>query len=145
MKNYMILAAGVVFLCTFIGFIIPEGKLNKAVCFVIRIVCIAILVEPLTAILHLNVQDSQSEYYIDYDYIAQQYSANQQLALKGILDEQFNIDASCEILINYDGQNFVQSTVCVNYLNEEEDTNMQIYEYLQALGYIDITVNEKSY
>ena len=46
MTAYIATAAGVVFLTVIADMIIPEGKLNKVINFVLRIACILILISP---------------------------------------------------------------------------------------------------
>lgn len=46
MTAYITVAAGAVFLTVVVGMIIPDGKLNKSVNFVLRMACILILISP---------------------------------------------------------------------------------------------------
>ena len=44
MKTYLLTAAGVIFLSVIISLVIPEGKLNKSIVFVMRMACILVLI-----------------------------------------------------------------------------------------------------
>ena len=48
MKAYLLSAAAVIFLSVIVSLIIPEGKLNKKKVFVMRMVCIFVLISPNT-------------------------------------------------------------------------------------------------
>ena len=48
MKGYLLTAAGVIFLSVIVSLIIPDGKLNKTIVFVMRMACILVLLQPIT-------------------------------------------------------------------------------------------------
>ena len=50
MKAYLLTAVGVIFLTVIVSFIVPEGKLKKSVNFVLRLVSICVLIQPVTKI-----------------------------------------------------------------------------------------------
>ena len=74
MTAYLITACGVVFLSVIVSFVIPQGRLNGTITFVMRMICIAVLVLPLTK---LFVADGSGEELADYDYVCEVYSRGQ--------------------------------------------------------------------
>ena len=54
MKTYLLTAAGVIFLSVIISLVIPEGKLNKSIVFVMRMACILVLIQPITGIFKIS-------------------------------------------------------------------------------------------
>ena len=54
MKIYLISAAAVIFLSVLVSLIIPEGKLNKTIVFILRMVCIFVLIQPITGIFKIK-------------------------------------------------------------------------------------------
>jgi hypothetical protein len=141
MSAYILTAVGVVFLTVVISFIVPEGKLNKTINFVMRLICICVLISPVKDIFNFSDNDTA---LIDYDYICEVYSTTQSKALKNLLYENLQVECDCVVLVEYsDGQ--IKETgvqVVTNFVDEE--INDKIYEYLSGLGYIDINVNEKN-
>ena len=69
MTAYLVTACGAVFLSVVVSFIIPQGKLAKTITFVLRIVCIAILISPLAQI--FTISDESFDSMVDYDYICE--------------------------------------------------------------------------
>ena len=67
MTAYLVTACGAVFLSVVVSFIIPQGKLNKTITFVLRIVCIGILISPLANL--FSISDEQFDDMVDYEYI----------------------------------------------------------------------------
>ncbi len=144
MTVYLSLAAGVVFLTVLVGFIVPEGKMNKAVNFVMRLICIFILVQPILKIFDLNITDAQSAQMIDYDYICGVYSKNQSEQLEKLIYENLQIECECTVDFVYADGAFKENGVTVLTYFVDGQTKDKIYEYLKGLGYIDINVNEKT-
>lgn len=140
MSTYLLSAFGVIFFSVLISFLVPEGKLNKIICSVIKIVCIAVLIQPITGIF-LPLENQEN--LIDFNYVSQTYSQNQSVELQKILQEKFNVDCSCNVVINYDESNFYLEKTQIFTFNVDEQTNNKIYEYLQSLGYINISINEQ--
>lgn len=143
MKVYLLSAAGVIFLSVIVSLLMPEGKLNKSVTFVMRLICILVLIQPVTGIFNLKTEADASDFY-DYEYICGVYSEHQSGELEKLLEEEFGTSSECEVEISYDDGSFKVASVSValdkknNYLIDE------IYEYLNRLDYINITVYAKS-
>lgn len=143
MKVYLLSAAGVIFLSVIVSLLMPEGKLNKSVTFVMRLICILVLIQPVTGIFNLKTETDASDFY-DYEYICGVYSKHQSGELEKLLEEEFGTSPECEVEISYDDGSFKVTSVSValdkknNYLIDE------IYEYLNGLDYINITVYAKS-
>jgi hypothetical protein len=142
MSSYLTLAAGAIFLTVVVGLIIPEGKLNKFINFAMRLICIFVLIQPITQIFQLT---DASEVLIDYDYICDVYSKSQSKMLEEQIFSDLQIECECYVAIDYVDEQIIQSEVSVVIANEfyDEQTKNEIYAYLLKLGYIDINVNEK--
>ena len=54
MKTYLLTAAGVIFLSVIVSLVIPEGKLNKSIVFVMRMACILVLIQPISGVFKLK-------------------------------------------------------------------------------------------
>lgn len=141
MIEYITVAAGAIFLTVVVGFIIPEGKLNKSVNFVMRIVCIFLLIRPVAGIFDFKTEDAS---LIDYEYICTVYEENQSNHLKQLLYEKFGVDCDCKVEVIYADGQIKENGVEVSGYFVEGKTKLEICEYLESLGYIDITVNEKT-
>lgn len=143
MKTYLLTAAGVIFLMVLISFIVPDGKMKKSVSFVLRLVSIAVLVQPLTGIFKFSQNTADMKY--DYDYVCSVYAQNQSnLVTQKIQDELGYDDCVCVVEIVYDGAQIKENGVTVQSDYADEKKIATITEYLQGLGYINITVNEKA-
>ncbi|MBD5632574.1 MAG: hypothetical protein HDP34_05030 [Clostridia bacterium] len=141
MKTYLLSAAGVIFLSVIISLLIPEGKLNKTVTFVMRLICIAVLIQPITTI--FKISDSQSTTLkTDYGYVASVYSEHQSGQLENLLITEFNAESDCRVSVEYQDGEFKVTETCVKLENEK--LIEEIYAYLQELGYINITVYAES-
>ena len=64
MKAYLLSAVGVIFLSVVISLLVPEGKLKKSVTFIMRLICILVLIQPVTGIFKLP-DVSQDTGYLD--------------------------------------------------------------------------------
>ncbi len=142
MKAYLLSAVGVIFLTVLVSFIVPEGKLKKSVNFVLRLVSICVLIQPLTGIFKFTPQTTSANY--DYDYICAVYSQNQSNLLTQKVNEELGIDCVCRVEIIYDGTQIKENGVTVEGIYENVQTVEVLTEYLEGLGYINITVNEKT-
>lgn len=140
MKTYLLTAVGVIFLTVIISFIVPEGKLKKSVNFVLRLVSIGMLVSPITKIFDFTVSDGSAAY--DYNYVSEVYSQNQSRLLTKKVTEELGYDCICIVDVVYDGDKMYENGVTVSGNFENVQTVEQITEYLEGLGYINITVNE---
>lgn len=137
MKNYLIGAAGVIFLSVIVTLFIPEGRLNKTVTFVMRLVCIFVLIRPVTEVFTFNSDGGNS---VDYDYVAEVYSSHQSRQLEKLLEDKFGEGITCTVTVGYSETGFEVSGAEV--ITEEKSSEVidEIYEYLKDLGYINITV-----
>lgn len=142
MKAYLLSAAAVIFLSVIVSLIIPEGKLNKSIVFVMRMVCIFVLIRPITGIFKIDSSAVNSPMY-DYEYICGVYTDNQSKQLEQLLLKEFGQECECFVEVKYNEGKFEVSKVNVQ-LNEENEKINEIYEYLVKLGYINITVYAKS-
>ncbi|MCD8040430.1 MAG: hypothetical protein LUF82_02825 [Clostridia bacterium] len=142
MTAYLVTACGAVFLSVLVSFIIPQGKLGKTITVVLRLVCIAILISPLTGL--FDVSSYSSEDIADYSYICSVYSSNQSEALEEILYNEFGVASDCTVTVIYSEGQFYVDNVEVCLFTAEGEVAGKIYEYLQAEGYINITVYEQT-
>lgn len=143
MTAYLVTACGAVFLSVVVSFIIPQGKLNKTITFVLRIVCIVILISPLADI--FTISDDEFDDMVDYDYICAVYSKNQSRALEEGIAEEFSAQSECTVSIAYGEDGFYAESVEVCLLSSYEGLADKIYEYLEEADYINITVYESAY
>ena len=143
MTTYLLSAAGVIFLSVIISLIIPEGKLNKTVVFVMRLCCIFVLIQPITGIFKISSGSSLENFY-DYEYISKAYSDNQSAQLEKLLEEKFEIETTCTVTVGYSDGNFKVESVEVAVYDDNVKILEDIYAYLDGLGYINITVYAKT-
>ena len=143
MKAYLLTAAGVIFLSVIISLVIPQGKMNKSIVFVMRLACILVLLQPITGIFKLSSVSVDSPMY-DYEYICNVYSDNQSVQLEKLLLKQFSIECECNVDIIYNEGDFKVNGVTVALNAEDEKIIKEIYAYLEDLKYINITVYAKS-
>lgn len=139
MKTYLICAASVIFLSVIVTILIPEGKLHKTITFVMRLICIFILIQPLTGIFDIFATNSETD-LADYDYVAKIYSDHQSEQLEKLLAEEFGGNYQCFVEVNYIDEDFKVSSITVETDKNSADNLEQIYEYLEEKGYINITV-----
>ncbi|MDE5943593.1 MAG: hypothetical protein K2H30_05225 [Clostridia bacterium] len=143
MKTYLLTAAAVIFLSVIVSLIIPQGKLNKTIVFVMRMACILVLIQPITGIFKIKTS-SQGEAIYDTEYVATVYSKNQSGSLEKLLYSEFEEECVCNVNVVYDGVNFTVESVSVQTVSQNNKLIEDIYEYLEQLGYINITVYAKS-
>ena len=144
MSEYILAAAGAIFLSVVVGLIIPEGRLKKAVSFVVRIACICLLVSPVLTIFDVDIKSDGGQ-GADYEYISEMYSLMQSRELEGMLEERFGCDMAAEVEIVYEDGAFREKGVKIVTDKVEEALIGDIVSYLKELGYININVNEKVY
>lgn len=142
MTAYLLTATGVIFLTVVIGFIVPEGKLNKSVNFVLRLACIFVLIQPVTKI--FDFSDAQAKSLTDYEYICSVYSQNQSEALTDKILQDLDLECDCVVSVVFEDGKILENGVTVNTNFVDDETIKNITEYLKELGYINITVNEKT-
>ena len=143
MKIFLLSATGVIFLSVIISLIIPEGKLNKTITFIMRIICIMVMIQPLTQI--FGVSSANSEVGgADYSYVCEIYSEHQSGALEKLIYKKFGVNTKCSVEVIYENEEFKVDSVTV--LTEENNLQLieSIYEYLGQLKYINISVYAES-
>ena len=143
MKVYLLSAAGVIFLSVIVSLLIPDGKLNKSITFVMRIICIAVLIQPITGLFKFNQTSSQLNLF-DYEYVASMYTLNQSEYLEKQLFDKFGVQTDCVVDVRFEDNSFFVYGVTVE-IYENSEISQQIYAYLEELKYINISVYEKSY
>ena len=121
----------------------PKGKLNKNIFFVMIMACILVLIQPITGIFKINTSSSSETIY-DTEYVATVYSKNQSGSLEKLLYEKYAEECKCQVNIIYSEGNFKADSVSVQTSSENNQLISDIYEYLEKLGYINITVYAKS-
>lgn len=141
MSTFLISALAVVFLSVIVSLIVPEGKLKKCVNFVLRIICITALINPIVKLFNDNTQIENVT--INYDYICEVYSKTQSKTLEDDLYEKFGERYTCNVNIEYIEGKICERGVIVwgDFKNQKDIAKIE--EYLQGLGYINITVNEE--
>ncbi len=145
MKVYLLTAAGVIFLSVIVSLIIPEGKLHKSVTFVMRLICIFVLIQPVTALFNIKVPDATaSGDYFDYEYVSGVYTDHQSEQLEILIENEFKTDVDCLVKVDYEEEKFKVTEVRVGVDKKDEKLFEDIYAYLDGLGYINITVYAKS-
>lgn len=144
MTAYIASAAGAVFLTVVVGMIIPDGKMAKSITFVLKIVCILVLLSPLINIFSIDI-GAETGTIIDYDGLSDILSSNQSAQLEKLIFEQFGVGCECSVYIDYDGQSLNQTGVLISADDVESSLIEEIVSYLRELGYININVNEKIY
>lgn len=144
MKVYLLTAAGVIFLSVIVSLLIPEGKLHKSVTFVMRLICIFVLIQPIMGLFNLKTETVESGDYFDYEYVSGVYSDHQSEQLQILLEKEFNVKADCLIEVVYEEGEFKVDSVRVGLDENNRNLIEEIYAYLDGLDYINITVYAKS-
>ena len=96
MTAYIASAAGAVFLTVVVGMIIPDGKMAKSITFVLKIVCILVLLSPLINIFSIDI-GAETGAIIDYDGLSDILSSNQSAQLEKLIFEQFGVGCECSV------------------------------------------------
>ena len=133
MKVYLLAAAGVIFLSVIVSLLVPEGKLHKSVTFVMRLICILVLIQPVTGIFKIGGNAPAGSFY-DYEYICNIYSDNQSTEL----------ETDCTVSVEHQDGQFKVTGVSVEVNGGNNKIIEEIYAYLDGLKYINITVYAKS-
>ena len=136
-------AAGVIFLSVIVSLLIPEGKLNKTITFVVRIICILVLIQPLTGVFKISSAWSGGKFF-DYAYVCGEYSEHQSTQLEMLLLDEFDLETECSVEVTYEEEQFKVNGVEVCLNSQDSNFIEKIYAYLQGLGYINISVYAKS-
>lgn len=143
MKAYLLTAAGVIFLSVIVSLLIPEGKLHKSVTFVMRLICILVLIQPVTGIFKIKDTQVSATDYFDYEYVSKVYSEHQGEQMEILLKKEFETDTVCSVEVEYSDGNFKVTAVGVEVNENNRKLIDSIYAYLDGLGYINITVYAK--
>lgn len=139
--EYLYVALGVVFLSVVAGLLVPDGKLKKSINFVLRLICICVLINPVINL--FGIEEQVSNFTLDYDYICEVYSKNQSsLLIEKILND-CGEECLCTVAVVYEDEKIKENGVTVTGKFEDEQSIRKIMEYLKELGYIDITVNDE--
>ena len=144
MEKYLLSAAGVIFLSVIVSLLIPEGKLNKTITFVMRLICIFVLIQPLTGIFKISSTFGEAENFFDYEYVCGKYSEHQSSQLEILLLDKFSVDTESLVKVEYEEGQFKVKGVEICVSSEDAFFIEKIYAYLQELGYINISVYAKS-
>ncbi len=144
MKVYLLSAAGVIFLSVIVSLLIPEGKLHKSVTFVMRLICIFVLIQPITGLFNIKESGALTDDYFDYQYVSGVYSDHQSGQLEILLNKEFETETECEVKVDYVEGEFKVTEVRVGLKENNQKLIERIYAYLDGLGYINITVYAKS-
>lgn len=139
--EYLYVALGVVFLSVIAGLLIPEGKLKKSVNFVLRLICILVLINPLLNL--FGIEEEVKNITFDYGYICEIYSKNQSELLTQKVIEDCQTECVCTVEVIYEDEKIKEGGVTVTGNFTDEQSINKILEYLQGLGYIDIIVNDQ--
>ena len=139
--EYLYVALGVVFLSVIAGLLIPEGKLKKSVNFVLRLICILVLINPLLNL--FGIEEEVKNITLDYGYICEIYSKNQSELLTQKVIEDCQTECVCTVEVISEDEKIKESGVTVTGNFKDEQSINKILEYLQGLGYIDIIVNDQ--
>ena len=143
MQTYLLSAAGVIFLSVIVSLLIPEGKLNKTITFVMRLVCIFVLIQPITGIFKISPSAS-GDVVFDAAYVCGEYSEHQSIQLENVLAEKFGIECKCYVEVGYEDYEFYIEKTEVRAFSADSKLIDEIEEYLKELGYINISVYAKS-
>lgn len=143
MKAYLLTAAGVIFLSVIVSLLIPEGKLHKTVTFVMRLVCLLVLIQPVTGIFKIGDTETTSKYF-DYEFVEDVYTDHQSRELEKLLQKEFGQKTECIVDVEYEDGQFKVEKVLVALEKDGAKFINQIYAYLEKLNYINITVYAKS-
>ena len=143
MKIFLLSATGVIFLSVIISLLIPEGKLNKTITFIMRIICIMVMIQPLTGIFGVKDTDGDAG-SVDYVYVCEIYSRHQSGELEKLIFEKLGARTKCSVEVVYEDKEFKVNGVTV--VTEENNSQLikNIYEYLGQLQYINISVYAES-
>ena len=143
MKTYLLSATSVIFLSVIVSLVIPEGKLHKTIIFVMRMICILVLIQPITGIFKISSSAIDNPTF-DYEYICKVYSDNQSEQLEKLIAEKLSETCDCVVDIKFDNGEFKVNGVTVEVNSQKNESIDKIYAYLQEKGYINITVYAKS-
>lgn len=141
MKAYLLSAFGVIFLAVITSYIVPEGKLKKTINFILRVVCITVLLTPVGNL--ISFESAEDSAAFDFDYICSVYSGNQSMLLENKLSDELGIECDCVVAVIFEDDSIKENGVTVYGVKDKEEQKI-IVEYLKELGYININVNEES-
>ncbi|MGN0812735.1 MAG: stage III sporulation protein AF [Candidatus Coproplasma sp.] len=139
--EYLYAALGVVFLSVIAGLLIPEGKLKKSINFVLRLICILVLINPVLNL--FGIDEQVKNITLDYGYICEVYSKNQSDLLTQKVRADCEQECVCTVVVVYEDDKLKENGVTVTGNFVDEQSINKILEYLRRLGYIDITVNDQ--
>ena len=132
MKAYLLTAAGVIFLSVIVSLLIPEGKLHKTVTFVMRLVCLLVLIQPVTGIFKIGDTETTSKYF-DYEFVEDVYTDHQSRELEKLLQKEFGQKTECIVDVEYEDGQFKVEKVLVALERDGAKFINQIYAYLDSV------------
>lgn len=144
MKTYLLGAAGVIFLSVIVSLLVPEGKLNKTITFIMRLVCILVLIQPITGIFKIGSGDGTAENNVDYVFVESVYSEHQSEQLEKLIASEFGVDSDCAVNVDFNNGEFKVMSAEIKIKENNTQIIDKIYEYLTGRGYINITVYAES-
>ncbi len=139
MKEYLLAAAGVIFLSVIVSLLVPEGKLNRTITFIMRLVCIAVLISPALKLFKFD-KATQSDFAIDYEFVEEVYSDQQSEQLEKLLLRDLGCESECLVEVVYSGGEFKVDGVKVVLSENCKGSVSEVYEYLTELKYQNISV-----
>ncbi len=143
MTEYLLSAAGVIFLSVIVSLIIPEGKLNKSITFIMRLICIFVLIQPITGIFNIGGGNSADESLADYTYVSSVYSKHQSEQLELLLKKECGAETECSAEVEFVDGEFKVTGVEVGVSADGADglkVKESIENYLSGLGYKNVNV-----
>lgn len=143
MTEYLLSAAGVIFLSVIVSLIIPEGKLNKSITFIMRLISILVLIQPVSGIFRINGDGSSSGSLADYTYVSAIYTEHQSEQLELLLQKECAAETECNVTVEYDAGDFKVTAVEVGILEGQPEASAlkeRIENYLSELGYKNVNV-----
>ena len=128
---------------SFLKKIETEGKLNKTITFIMRLVCILVLIQPITGLFKLSPQ-WHTDSTVDYVFVESVYSDHQSAQLEKLIKTEFETECECTVKVEYADGEFKAKEAAVKIKENNSELIKAIYEYLQELNYINITVYAES-
>ncbi len=144
MAAYLASAASAIFLSVVVSLLIPDGRLNKTVTFVMRMVCIFVLIQPVATLFDIPTSGSAKDASADYQYICNVYSEHQSGQMEELIFKQFGAESDCLLEVQYSDGQFKVISVEVELVQKNSQLIDSIYAYLEGLGYINISVYAES-
>ncbi|MDE6356350.1 MAG: stage III sporulation protein AF [Clostridia bacterium] len=143
MTEYLLSAAGVIFLSVIISLVIPEGKLNKSITFIMRLISILVLIQPVSGIFKIGGDNSSDGGLADYTYVSMVYSEHQSEQLELLLQKECGVETECSVKVEFKEGDFKVTAVEVGIVGGESDgaaLKEKVENRLSELGYENVFV-----